>query len=497
MLLDNSAFLTWEGDIASRLIDSCDAFLLEKINQSVSKRPLFWSRDFSSAMDYTRSIETNRRDLAKIVGALDERKAFEAPQFLAHVGEGEGYQIHAVRWPVLRQMYGYGLLVIPDSAKKREAAIIIPDADQTPEEIMGLRGDLPGNMQQARVYAERGSYVLIPALINRTPWKDNISRREFIYRSAFTLGRHIIGYELQKIFAAVDWFEKSDAGSITVGGYGEGGLLALYAGAIDRRIDKTVVGGYFGPRERIYDEPAERNLFGLLEQFGDAEIASLIAPRKLVILSDLETPNFSLEVGGKGKPGRITNPSLVQLNTEIARTHDLIEGLNWRIILEPAEIPEQPRPQQLEPQNTDERLAQMLIEMDDHNQWLLRESPYVRNQFMAGLDFTTARSFDSTAEQYRNYFAEEIIGTFDDSLSQFNARSRRINVESEHVTAYEVVLDVFPGLFAYGILLLLLVPYLDSRVFSFRFVRRACLCKHLYGCRPLASYSRVGSFILH
>jgi hypothetical protein len=35
----------------------------------------------------------------------------------------------------------------------------------------------------------------------------NQPHREFIYRMAFEMGRHIIGYEVQKILAAVDCME--------------------------------------------------------------------------------------------------------------------------------------------------------------------------------------------------------------------------------------------------------------------------------------------------
>ena len=45
----------------------------------------------------------------------------------------------------------------------------------------------------------------------------------------------------------------------------------------------ALVSGYFDSRQKVWQEPIYRNVFGLLEQFGDAEIASLIAPRALVI----------------------------------------------------------------------------------------------------------------------------------------------------------------------------------------------------------------------
>src|SRR5439155_25305926 len=98
---------------------------------------------------------------------------------------------------------------------------------------------------------------------------------EYLYRSAFELGRHLIGYEVQKVLAAVDWFAK-EAGNeeprIGVFGYGEGGMIALYAGALDTRIDSVCVSGYFDNRNNLWQEPIDRNVFGYLDQFGDAEL---------------------------------------------------------------------------------------------------------------------------------------------------------------------------------------------------------------------------------
>ena len=87
------------------------------------------------------------------------------------------------------------------------------------------------------------------------------------------MGRHVIGYEVQKVLAAVDWFaQDEDHPPIGVFGYGEGGLLALYSGASTRASTSTVVSGYFGPRESLHDEPIYRNVWGLLKEFGDGEV---------------------------------------------------------------------------------------------------------------------------------------------------------------------------------------------------------------------------------
>ena len=81
-------------------------------------------------------------------------------------------------------------------------------------------------------------------------------------------------------------------------GYAEGGLIALYAAALDTRIDAACISGYFAPREHVWEEPIYRNVFSLLREFGDAELASLVAPRALVI----EAAHVP-EVSGPPKPG--------------------------------------------------------------------------------------------------------------------------------------------------------------------------------------------------
>ena len=57
----------------------------------------------------------------------------------------------------------------------------------------------------------------------------------------------------------------------------------MYAGAVDARIDAVCVSGYFNNRQGVWREPIERNVFGLLDEFGDAELAAMVVPRKLII----------------------------------------------------------------------------------------------------------------------------------------------------------------------------------------------------------------------
>src|SRR5687768_1629075 len=71
--------LTWTDDIASRMIDGIDQFLLNEIEQSTARRARHWKPDFSSADAYTKSLEPNRKVLAHILGLRDARVPFDAP----------------------------------------------------------------------------------------------------------------------------------------------------------------------------------------------------------------------------------------------------------------------------------------------------------------------------------------------------------------------------------------------------------------------------------
>ena len=61
--------------------------------------------------------------------------------------------------------------------------------------------------------------------------------------------------------------------------------------------------------------------------------------------------------------------------------------------------------------------------------------------------------FIDAAKDYREFFWEEILGKFDDTLLAPNPSTRKI-YDKERWTGYEVVLDVYPNLFAAGILLI-------------------------------------------
>ena len=475
--------LTLEGDIASHLVAGVDKFLLDELAASVAKRPAYWNRDFSSHEAYEKSVEPNRKRLAHILGLRDSRTAFAGLQLdgttatSSLVGQTDRITIHAVSWPAFRDVTGTGLLLEPRGRDVMANVVAIPDSGQIPEQIAGLSLGLTPELQYARRLAESGCRVVVPMLIDRQEKISRLTRREFLYRSAFELGRQLVGYEIQKTLAVVDWYKKSwPAKPVGVIGWGEGGLITQYAAAVDTRIDAACVSGYFDSRQNIWQEPIDRNVFGLLEQFGDAELVSLIAPRSFIV-DAARGPEATIP-GGRGAPSRVVTPALGSVKQELARAERLIEKLDPPAKLQLVEGGQKPLAGQalvqfLKSLASDAALGQagednithlrknfdaaprhaaQFHEIDRHTQWLLRESPFVRKQFYKP-DTSSVAKFEASNEKYRTQFYDDVIGRFDRERLPLNARSRKI-YDTEKWVGHEVVLDVFPNVIAYGILLL-------------------------------------------
>jgi cephalosporin-C deacetylase-like acetyl esterase len=293
-----------------------------------------------------------------------------------------------------------------------------------------------------------------------------LTNREYIYRAAYQLGRHVIGYEVQAILALTDWLKRTDANAvIRAEGYGDGGLIAFYAAAADVRIDETLVAGYFGKRERLCDEPIDRNVFGLIDRFGDAEIASLIAPRTLIIVNR-SAPELDLKSEKGGAPGQLRKQKTEDVRAEVERAMKLVEPFrasNWMQFEPENVLTPKPHTQTLfaflrgkkmyHRPDMAARTQRILNSMDRHTQNLLEVSELTRRKFWKNLDVSTMETFEKSVEWYRNYFAQEVIGQFDDLLLAPNPRSRKF-AETSTYTTYEVELEVFGGITVYGLLLI-------------------------------------------
>ena len=499
--LPGTAPLTSQGDLAAEMVDGIHAFLLRETDAAVEKRAHLWNRDYRSAEAYSRSVSSNREHFRKIIGAVDARLPVTALQLDATtttpalISRMPRYKILAVRWPVFEGVSAEGLLLEPDAAPVARV-VAVPDADWTPEMLTGLAPGVEPGAQFARRLAENGCQVLVPVLINRQDtWSGipgikmtNLPHREWIYRQAYEVGRHISGFEVQKILAGVDWFEHEQSNHrapIAVAGYGEGGLLALYSAAIDPRIRSTLVSGYFQSRQEVWKEPVYRDVWALLTEFGDAELASLIAPRSLVIEASkgpqiTGPPPSTAERSGATPNGTLTTPSLPSVQAEVERARSFFTKLNaggnlrlavsgdgngapgsdaaLRELLESLGVKSRTLPAGSKPEDArphydaSERLHRQFNELVEYTQKLLRESPMKRAAFWSRADVSSPERWKETTGFYRDYVWNEVIGRLPPPSLPANTRTRLVYDEPKFL-GYEVVMDVWPDVFAYGILL--------------------------------------------
>lgn len=488
--LPGTASLTLEGLPGALMVEGIDRYLDRALADSVQRRAEHWNRDFSSRQAYEASIRPNRDRLARILGVVDPRTPGPMESVAPATGpavlaEAPGYTVRAVRWKALAGVDGEGLLLEPKGAPTA-AVIALGDCDQPPERLAGL----DGRNTFAQRLAESGCRVLIPVLIDRRDtWSGhpdvrmtNQPHREFVYRAAYEMGRHIIGYEVQKALAAVDIFHADAPGlPVAVAGYGEGGLLALYAAALDTRIAAVAVSGYFQPRERVWAEPIYRNVWALLHEFGDAEVASLVAPRPLVVEwcpgPDVSGPPAPRDGRSGAAPGAIETPDPEAVAAEVARARALTAGLEppapihfFRSDDGPlndaalaaflGSIGSELAPQRADSPPTvagtapdaDARMRRQFDQLVEHTQQVMRESPLERARFWSKADAADADTWTRTAQWYRDYFAEEVIGSLPALEGSANPRAKQVFDEPRYV-GYEVALDVLPDVFAYGLLL--------------------------------------------
>jgi dienelactone hydrolase len=492
------------------MVDGIRKHLLRATAEALERGPSLWNRKFGSDRDYQESIASEREQFRKIIGAVDRRMLGPALQIVAatpafpEVARGSRFKAYAVRWEVCDStigdysaLEGEGLLLEPLPAAVARV-VAVPDADCSPEALVGLAPGLPPAAQFARRLAENGCQVIVPTLINRgDDWSGipgvkmtNQPHREWIYRMAFEVGRHIIGFEVQKILAAIDWFDgqnRADPLPLGVFGYGEGGLLAFYAAALDPRIRTAVVSGYFQSRQELWKEPIYRDLWGILLKFGDAEIAGMIAPRALIVEA-CAGPRIEVAPAPKETRsnsacpnGKLVTPSLDEVQREVERARAVFASLNAAGQLQLVVSDEgqglpgsektltaflgslgvRPPLHRSGEQLRDlrgkydpgPRLHRQFDQMVGFTQGLIRLSPRRRTDFWANADASSIERWKETTKEQRNYIWEEVIGRMPAVTIPSNPRTRLI-YETPDLAGYEVVLDVWSDVFAYGILVL-------------------------------------------
>lgn len=185
----------------------------------------------------------------------------------------------------------------------RAAPHLLAGIAQGPEEQAALA---QYHYDYARQIANRGYLVFVPFLRGTaergdTPGEARSAEYSPCYATslrALLCGKTLAGLRVWDIIRLVDYVETLPdvtAGKLGCVGLSGGGMITLFAAALEPRISAAVVSGYFSSfRESIMASPhcTCNYIPGLLEIAEMVDLAGLIAPRPLLIETGRQDPLF-------------------------------------------------------------------------------------------------------------------------------------------------------------------------------------------------------------
>jgi len=450
-----------QGSIYAVQLNQERKYWLKQIVATPALRDSLWRPDFSSVDAYRRSLRDHRENLRKMLGLVDLSN--KSPEVKSVALESDGVGVEDVTIAFREDFRARALLFVPQG-KAVGAVIALPDSKESREAFAGIaEGETPASWLTSLL--EQGLVVCVPVTVEREsdyPFGKlhHIDRRQLLYRLGFIVGRTLVGLEAQQTLALRDYLVSRFfllKQQVAVLGEGQGAMTALYAAAADGSLGAVAVVDYFQQRERCWEEPVDRMLYGQLNEFGDAEIAALVAPQPLQIVytTDGPTPTASVQA-------------------EFARAKRFYVGLGKKEELSASERPSgkalpaaaskiatwlHATQKGTRPEITVRVASGDIVKTRDEQFEAMHE--YLR-RLDAASDATRERHWKllSTPPSERAHRAEELrqelkqlVGVVSTGNGPFNPRTRLLRL-TDKFAAYDVMLDVLPGVEAYGHLLI-------------------------------------------
>lgn len=278
--------------IAEEIYDELDSYTQNAVVSHGDYRSRHWQPEYSSTEAYLGSVSPNRERLREILGDFDEWKLDLQPQIELLFEQTDCFA-YRVSLAVLPGVRARGILLVPRAVEFPTAAVMVQHGYKSaPEDALGLHD--PDSVYHAygRRLVQRGFVVFAHKDLS---FKEPRSR---IHRIATLMGETLLGLEIYKTSRVVDYLTSlPEVAPTRIGMYGisQGGMMTLYAAALDQRIAASVVCAYFNERTSkmvvsggddytafIDTDEIDKDISGLLE-FTDVELAALICPRPLLI----------------------------------------------------------------------------------------------------------------------------------------------------------------------------------------------------------------------
>jgi len=450
-----------QGSIYAVQLGQEREYWLKQIAATPALRDNLWRPDFSSVDAYRKSLQEHRENLRKMLGLVDlSNKSLDAKSVIL---ESDGVGVEDVTITLDEELRARALLFIPQG-KVVGAVIALSDSAESRETFTGVAEGKASATWLTSLLEER-LVVCVPVTVERGSdfafgERYRIDRRQFLHRLGFIVGRTLVGLEVQQTLALRNYLASRfllQKRQVAILGEVQGGMTALHAAAADGGFGGVVVVNYFQHREDCWEEPVDRMLYGQLNEFGDAEIAALIAPQPLQIFytADGPTPAGSVqselarakrfyvglgkleELGASQKP---SGEALAAGATKIATWLGAVQkGTRPEITIRVASGDVvKARDEQFEAVHKYLRRLDAGSDATRDNRWKLLSTPPSER----------VRRAEALRSELR-----QLVGVVPTGNGPLHPRTRLLRL-TDKFAAYDTLLDVLPGVEAYGQLLI-------------------------------------------
>ena len=280
-------------------------YVQQDIDKTQPGRTNLWYWNYENFDSYETSTESHQTNLFAMLG-IDNYQTKVISNSWEIIGTGVYHSIEKFSVFVSTGVTVRGLAVFPNTTNPVPAVIIPSAAPFSPEILFGINTNYPDSIRIGKKFAEKGVAVICPILINHkkiwsghpTVMTNIIDHRRWLFQQGYHIGKPLIGIETAELIACAKALSSDTrilSNSVGIVGRGlDAGVAAFYAGALEKSINAVLLSGYFNNRLDVWKQPIEHHQWGVLKEFGDAEVASLISPRSLIIESPQDFPSISV-----------------------------------------------------------------------------------------------------------------------------------------------------------------------------------------------------------
>jgi dienelactone hydrolase len=280
-------------------LDSINKFISKKFEESKSKRDAFMGNNVRE------NQEKNRQYFLDLIGCPVNPYPTDIPNAKRTlIGQDQTCTAYYMQIEVMPDFWSYGIHLVPHNAKKTPLVILQHGGWGLPEVCCDLLGKNDYAFA-ARRMLEKGMSIFAPqTLLWLRDTKESANKkfvnipfeRGVLDDQLKHLGYSMMGVEIFCIRRAIDYLSSLDyidEDKIGMTGLSYGGYFSLHTAALETRIKAVYSCAVFNDRTKQgFSDMTFRNSANTMI---DAEVASLIAPRTLLIDVGKSDPVFKYE----------------------------------------------------------------------------------------------------------------------------------------------------------------------------------------------------------